>query len=46
MKAELSEVIDIDSQLPDGFYKRAWQIVNQSEDGYIKYVEELNANEP
>ncbi len=46
MKAELSEVIAIDSQLPDGFYKRAWQIVNQNEDGYIKYVEELKANEP
>jgi hypothetical protein len=41
MKGELSEVVDIDSQLPDGSYKRAWEIVNQSADGYLKYVEEL-----
>lgn len=46
MKDELAEVIDIDSQFPGGFYKRAWQIVNQDKDDYLKYVEELKTNEP
>jgi len=46
MKDELAEVIDIDSQLPGGFYRRAWLIVNQGKDDYLKYVEELKANEP
>jgi hypothetical protein len=46
MKAELAELIDIDSQLPGGFYKRAWQIVNQGEDDYRKYAEELRNHKP
>lgn len=43
MKKELEEVINFDGQLPSGFYKRAWQIVNQDEKQYLKYVEELKA---
>ena len=46
MKDELAEIIDIDSQLPDGSYRRAWQIVNQGADDYLKYVEELKTHEP
>ena len=46
MKDELTEVIEIDSQLPGGFYKRAWQVVNQRQDDYLKYVEELKVREP
>lgn len=28
LDAELAELIDVDSQLPSGYYKRAWEIVN------------------
>ena len=45
MKDELAELIDIDGQLPDSSYKRAWQIVNQDKDGYLKYLEELKSSE-
>ena len=39
--SELKEIIDIDRQLPGGAYKRAWAIVNQTEDEYRKYVAEI-----
>jgi hypothetical protein len=42
-KDELTEVIEMDGQLPGGFYKRAWQVVNQRNDDYLKYVEELKS---
>jgi len=45
MKDELAELIDIDCQLPGGFYKRAWEIVNQDRDAYLNYIEELKSAE-
>lgn len=41
LTSELKEIIDIDGQLPGGAYKRAWAIVNQTEDEYLKYVAEI-----
>lgn len=38
----LKEVIAIDSALPGGHYKRAWQLVNATDDEYLKYVAELS----
>lgn len=37
----LTQVISIDSQLPSGCYKRAWNIVNESKDTYERYIAEL-----
>ncbi len=37
----LAQVVSIDSQLPSGCYKRAWVLVNESENGYKQYVAEL-----
>ena len=41
MPSDLAEVIEIDGELPGGYYKRAWEIVNQSEGTCLKYVSEL-----
>jgi hypothetical protein len=41
LDAELEQVSKIDSQLPSGCYKRAWEIVNESGDTYRQYVQEL-----
>jgi hypothetical protein len=41
MQSDLAEVIEIDGVLPGGYYKRAWEIVNQTEGTYLKYVSEL-----
>ncbi len=38
----LKNVIAIDSELPGGYYKRAWEIVNANEDEYLKYVWEIS----
>jgi hypothetical protein len=38
---ELALVVSIDSQLPSGCYKRAWALVNESENVYKQYVAEL-----
>jgi hypothetical protein len=38
----LKTVVTIDSQLPGGYYKRAWEIVNASDDEYLKYVAEIS----
>jgi len=38
----LKAVITIDSQLPGGYYKRAWEIVNASDGEYLKYVAEVS----
>lgn len=43
-RAELADVIRIDSQLPGGYYKRAWEIVNAADDEYLKYVAEMPKN--
>lgn len=41
LKSDLAEVVDIDGELPGGYYKRAWEIVNQTDGTYLKYVSEL-----
>lgn len=38
----LKDIIAIDSQLPNGYYKRAWQIVNATDTEYLKYVSEIS----
>jgi len=38
----LKGVIAVDSELPGGYYKRAWEIVNATESEYLKYVAELS----
>ena len=38
----LKEVIAVDSALPGGFYKRAWELVNATDKEYLKYVTELS----
>jgi hypothetical protein len=37
----LTEVISNDSQLPSGCYRRAWTLVNATENTYLEYVREL-----
>jgi hypothetical protein len=37
----LMQVIHYDSQLPSGCYKRAWSVVNETEETYKDYVAEL-----
>ena len=44
LTSELKEIIDIDGQLPGGAYKRAWEIVNQTDGEYLKYVDEIRGN--
>jgi hypothetical protein len=41
---ELADVIRIDSQLPGGYYKRAWEIINATDTEYLKYVAEFSQN--
>lgn len=43
LESELEEVISIDSKLPGGFYKKAWQIINENENTYKLYVSELGS---
>lgn len=38
---ELEQVVTVDSQLPSGCYKKAWQLVNETDAGYKLYVSEL-----
>ena len=38
----LKEVIAVDSVLPGGYYKRAWELVNATNTEYLKYVAELS----
>jgi len=38
----LREVIAVDSTLPGGYYKRAWELVNATDNEYLKYVAELS----
>lgn len=37
----LKEVIAVDSALPGGFYKRAWELVDMEDNRYLEYVAEL-----
>jgi hypothetical protein len=39
--ATLKQLIEIDSQLPSGCYKRAWELVNATDGTYKRYVAEL-----
>lgn len=41
LKRELSEVINIDGKLTGGFYKRAWEIINATDDTYMLYLAEI-----
>ncbi len=41
LQSDLAEVIEIDGELPGGYYRRAWEIVNQTDDTYLKYISEL-----
>ena len=41
-EASLKNVISIDSQLPGGYYKRAWDIIDAKNDEYLKYVAEIS----
>jgi hypothetical protein len=34
----LKEVIAVDSALPGGYYKRAWELVNATDTEYLKYI--------
>jgi hypothetical protein len=38
----LKEVIAVDSALPGGYYKRAWELVNATDKEYLKYLAELS----
>jgi hypothetical protein len=38
----LKDVIAVDSMLPGGYYKRAWELVNATDNEYLKYVAELS----
>src|ERR1700730_17589287 len=38
----LKEVIAVDSMLPGGYYKRAWELVNATDNEYVKYVTGLS----
>jgi hypothetical protein len=38
----LKEVIAVDSALPGGYYKRAWELVNATDKEYLRYVGELS----
>ena len=40
---QLSEIIEVDNSLPNGYYKRAWEIVNSNPAYYQEFVAELNA---
>jgi hypothetical protein len=37
----LNDVVLHDSELPNGAYKRAWEIVNATDDEYLKFVAEI-----
>jgi hypothetical protein len=39
----LQETIAVDSELPGGYYKRAWEIVNANDTAYLNYVAEIRA---
>ena len=38
----LKEVMAVDSALPGGYYKRAWELINATDKEYLKYVAELS----
>ena len=39
---ELKDVIIFDGQLPNASYKRTWEIINATDDEYLKYVAEIS----
>jgi hypothetical protein len=42
---ELAELVSVDSRLPEGYYKRAWEIVNSEPQHYKKALAELQQRE-
>lgn len=42
---QLRDVILFDGQLPDASYKRAWDIINLTDDEYRKYVAEISISQ-
>ena len=42
-EGQLAELRRIDSQLPDGAYKRAWELVDATPTRYLRYVDEIRA---
>lgn len=40
-ESALHDVVDIDGQLPDACYRRAWSIVNKTDGTYLTYLREL-----
>jgi hypothetical protein len=45
LKEQLAEIIKLDSEPPNGFYKRAWEIVNTNETTYLKFMAELKEHD-
>jgi hypothetical protein len=43
IKDKLLSIIEVDSQLPNGYYKRAWEIVNSKPSYYLEFIHELRA---
>jgi hypothetical protein len=41
MTSQLTGIIEADSQLPGGYYKRAWEIVNSQPEYFRRFVHEL-----
>ncbi|MFT5706375.1 MAG: hypothetical protein ACI9ES_000654 [Oceanospirillaceae bacterium] len=41
MADKLSIIIETDNSLPNGFYKRAWEIINANPTYYLEFVGEL-----
>ena len=41
MADKLSDIIEVHNSLPNGFYKRAWEIVNSNPNYYLEFVGEL-----
>ncbi|NQZ31223.1 MAG: hypothetical protein HRU06_08090 [Oceanospirillaceae bacterium] len=46
MADKLSSIIEVDNSLPNGFYKRAWEIVNSTPNYYLEFIGELQTTKP
>jgi hypothetical protein len=45
LKEHLAEIIRVDGELPNGYYKRAWAIVNADDTTYLKFMAELKQHD-
>ena len=43
MTNQLADIVKVDSMLPNGFYKRAWEIIYSTPAFYIEFVRELRS---